>query len=39
METRKLKQRFSGGWHQWEGKSIRKGCGRVNVVVIVYTHV
>jgi hypothetical protein len=28
MEDRKVKQVLSGGWYQWEGEDIRKGCGR-----------
>jgi hypothetical protein len=27
------------GWYQWEGKNIRKGCRRVNVVEIFFTYV
>jgi hypothetical protein len=32
-------QVLSGGWHQWEGEDIRKGCRRVNMVEILGTHV
>jgi hypothetical protein len=32
MENRKVKQVLSGGWHQWEGKDIRKGYRRMNMV-------
>jgi hypothetical protein len=32
IEDRKVKQVLSGGWHQWEGEDIRKGCRRVNMV-------
>jgi hypothetical protein len=28
MENRKVKWVLSGGWHQWEGEDIRKGCRR-----------
>jgi hypothetical protein len=28
MENRKVKQVPFGGWHQWEGEEIRKGCRR-----------
>jgi hypothetical protein len=31
-ENRKVKQVLSGGWHQWEGEDVRKGCRRVNMV-------
>jgi hypothetical protein len=31
-EDRKVKQVLTGGWHQWEGEDIRKGCRRVNMV-------
>jgi hypothetical protein len=37
-ESRKVKQVLSGGWHQWEGKDVRKGCRGMNVVKILYTH-
>jgi hypothetical protein len=33
-EGRKVKQVFSGSWYQWEGKDIRKGCRRMNIVEI-----
>jgi hypothetical protein len=26
-----------GGWYQWEGEEIRKGCSRVNMVDILCT--
>jgi hypothetical protein len=41
METRKVKQVLSWGWHQWEGENIRKGCRSVNMVeyyVLMYDN-
>jgi hypothetical protein len=38
MENREVKQVLSGGWPQWEGRNIRKGCRRVNMVEILWTH-
>jgi hypothetical protein len=34
MEDRKVKQVLSRGRYQWEGKDIRKGCKRVNMLEI-----
>jgi hypothetical protein len=31
-QDRKVNQVPSGGWHQWEGEDIKKGCGRVKMV-------
>jgi hypothetical protein len=31
-EDRKINQVLSGGWPQWEGEDIRKGCKRMNMV-------
>jgi hypothetical protein len=31
-EHRRAEQVLSGGWQQWGGEDIRKGCGRVNMV-------
>jgi hypothetical protein len=28
-----------GGWYQWKGEEVGKGCGRVNIVQILCTHV
>jgi hypothetical protein len=28
-----------GGGYEWEGEDIRKGCRRVNVVEMLWTHV
>jgi hypothetical protein len=28
-----------GIWYQWEGEEVGKGCGRVNIVQILCTHV
>jgi hypothetical protein len=36
MESRRVKQiLWAGGWYQWEGKDIRKGYRRVNVLEIL----
>jgi hypothetical protein len=32
FKNRKVKQVLFRGWHQREGKDIRKGCRRVNMV-------
>jgi hypothetical protein len=32
MENRRAEQALSGGWQQWGGEDIRKGCGRVSMV-------
>jgi hypothetical protein len=39
MEDRKVKQFLSGDWYQWEGKDIRKGYKRVNMMEILCTCV
>jgi hypothetical protein len=37
MENKKKKGVLSGGWHQWEGTDIKKGCRSVNVVQVLCT--
>jgi hypothetical protein len=32
LENRKVKQVLSGGWQQWDGEEIRKGCTRENMM-------
>jgi hypothetical protein len=35
MENRNVNQFLPGGWYQWEGEDIRKGCRRVNAMEIL----
>jgi hypothetical protein len=40
-ENRQAKQVLPGGWHQWEGENIRKGCRGVDMVeyyVLMYEN-
>jgi hypothetical protein len=37
--NRTVKQVLCRGWYQWEGKDVRKGCRRLNMVEILCTHI